>query len=103
LFLSPSKFCFKFVSQQNYLILSHFLLKMRSSQLVLGLLAISLPRVALSVQVVFPLTLTWEKGAPDGFERYQIFMNGEFPGPKLELNEGDDAEVCRTKQEWRGL
>jgi hypothetical protein len=68
---------------------------MRSSQLVLSLLAINLPRVALcSNPVVFPLTLTWEKGAPDGFERYQIYMNGEFPGPKLELNEGDDVEVC---------
>jgi hypothetical protein len=86
---------FQVVSEQNHLISSHFLSKMRNSLLALSLLAISLPRVALCWNpVVFPLKLTWEKGAPDGFERYQIFMNGEFPGPKLELNEGDDVEVC---------
>jgi hypothetical protein len=88
---------FQVVSQQNYLISSHFLLKMRTSTLALSMLAVSLPRVALCWNpVVFPLKLTWEKGAPDGFERYQIFMNGEFPGPKLELNEGDDVEVGST-------
>lgn len=43
--------------------------------------------------VVFPVKLTWEKGAPDGFTRDMIFMNGEFPGPALNINEGDDVEV----------
>jgi hypothetical protein len=76
---------------------------MRSSVLALSVLAISLPQVALcNDPVVFPLKLTWEKGAPDGFERYQVFLNGEFPGPKLEINEGDCVEVCSASQNWRG-
>jgi FtsP/CotA-like multicopper oxidase with cupredoxin domain len=41
----------------------------------------------------FTLTLTWEKGSPDGYERNMFKMNGQFPGPLLELNEGDDVEV----------
>ncbi|KAF4986067.1 hypothetical protein FDECE_16145 [Fusarium decemcellulare] len=42
---------------------------------------------------VFELTLTWEAYAPDGFERYMILVNGQFPGPLLELTEGDDVQV----------
>lgn len=41
----------------------------------------------------FELTLTWEKHAPDGFEREMILVNGQFPGPLLELNQGDDVEI----------
>lgn len=41
----------------------------------------------------FELTLTWEKHAPDGFERDMILVNGQFPGPLLEMNQGDDVEV----------
>lgn len=41
----------------------------------------------------FELTLTWEKNAPDGFERDMILVNGQFPGPLLEMNQGDDIEV----------
>ncbi|MBE3042709.1 multicopper oxidase domain-containing protein [Candidatus Bathyarchaeota archaeon] len=41
----------------------------------------------------FELTLTWEKHAPDGFERDMIIVNGEFPAPLLEINQGDDVEV----------
>jgi hypothetical protein len=43
--------------------------------------------------VRFPITLTWEKGSPDGFERDMIFMNGQFPGPPLDINEGATVEV----------
>lgn len=43
--------------------------------------------------VIFPVRLTWGKGAPDGFERDMIFTNGQFPGPLLSLEEGDDVEV----------
>ncbi len=43
--------------------------------------------------VVFPITLTWQKGAPDGFEREMIFMNGQYPGPTLNIQEGDNVEV----------
>lgn len=41
----------------------------------------------------FDLTLTWEKGAPDGFERDMFKINGQFPGPVIDLNEGDDVVV----------
>lgn len=42
---------------------------------------------------VFDLNLTWEPHAPDGFERDMILINGQFPGPLLEVDEGDDVEV----------
>ena len=41
----------------------------------------------------FELTLTWEKHAPDGVERDMILINGQFPGPLMELNQGDHVEV----------
>lgn len=43
--------------------------------------------------VHFDLNLTWQKGAPDGNARDMIFMNDQFPGPELRLDEGDDVEV----------
>ncbi|KAG5795135.1 hypothetical protein H9Q69_005826 [Fusarium xylarioides] len=42
---------------------------------------------------VFDLTLTWEAHAPDGFKRDMILVNGQFPGPLIELTEGDDIQV----------
>lgn len=68
---------------------------MRNS-LSLCLLASSLASFACAnnkAPVVFPVTLTWAKGAPDGFEREMIFVNGQMPGPTLSLEEGDDVEV----------
>lgn len=44
-------------------------------------------------QVNFDLNLTWQKGAPDGNLREMIFMNDQFPGPELRLDQGDDVEV----------
>lgn len=41
----------------------------------------------------YELTITWEKGAPDGVERELFKVNGQFPGPVLEMNEGDNVEV----------
>ncbi|KAJ4359831.1 uncharacterized protein N0V89_000387 [Didymosphaeria variabile] len=41
----------------------------------------------------YTLELTWAKGSPDGFERDMIFINGQFPGPHIELEEGDWAEI----------
>ncbi|KAL2127638.1 hypothetical protein VTI74DRAFT_10379 [Chaetomium olivicolor] len=41
----------------------------------------------------FDLTLTWEKYTPDGRSREMILVNGQFPGPTLELNQGDEVEV----------
>jgi FtsP/CotA-like multicopper oxidase with cupredoxin domain len=42
--------------------------------------------------VQFALSLTWDNAAPDGFEKKIIKMNGQFPGPLLSVDEGDDVE-----------
>ncbi|KAJ6155450.1 Multicopper oxidase type 2 [Penicillium chermesinum] len=42
--------------------------------------------------VHFELNVTWQMGAPDGNAREMIFMNDQFPGPELRLNQGDDVE-----------
>jgi hypothetical protein len=81
---------------------------MRNFFLSLGLLATSLTPFALGnkgkdCDVVFPIKLTWEKGAPDGFERDMIFMNGQFPGPALIIEEGDNVEVRRFQAAGRFL
>ncbi|KAH8815504.1 conidial pigment biosynthesis oxidase Arb2/brown2 [Xylogone sp. PMI_703] len=41
----------------------------------------------------FVLDLTWKIGAPDGAERYMIFVNGQSPGPTIEVDQGDSVEV----------
>ncbi|KAK3326870.1 multicopper oxidase [Apodospora peruviana] len=41
----------------------------------------------------FELTLTWQTHAPDGFAREMILTNGQFPGPLLEMDEGDEVVV----------
>ena len=41
----------------------------------------------------FTLNLSWKTGAPDGFEREMIFINGGFPGPTLRVHQGDEVEV----------
>ncbi|KAL5604004.1 uncharacterized protein BROUX77_004190 [Berkeleyomyces rouxiae] len=41
----------------------------------------------------FKLEVTWADYAPDGFTRKQFLVNGIFPGPTLELNEGDQVRV----------
>ena len=71
---------------------------MRVSGFSISLLATSLASLAFGNDdcqetVRFPITLTWEKGAPDGFARDMILMNGQFPGPTLEMNEGANVEV----------
>src|SRR5450755_3734662 len=43
--------------------------------------------------VRFELDLTWEPFNPDGFTRNTILMNGQLPGPPLEVDEGDNVEV----------
>jgi FtsP/CotA-like multicopper oxidase with cupredoxin domain len=39
------------------------------------------------------LTLTWEVDAPNGQAREMVKMNGQFPGPAMIWDEGDDVEV----------
>ncbi|KAI0856131.1 multicopper oxidase [Xylaria cubensis] len=41
----------------------------------------------------YDLTVTWEKHAPNGFSRDMVLINGLFPGPLIEANEGDDVLV----------
>lgn len=43
--------------------------------------------------VHFDLNLTWQRGAPDGSVREMIFMNDQYPGPELRLDQGDDVVV----------
>lgn len=42
---------------------------------------------------VFYLTATWETRAPDGNARDMFLINDQFPGPKLEINQGEDVEI----------
>lgn len=42
---------------------------------------------------LFDLGITWDKGAPDGVNRNMFLVNGQFPGPKIELNEADSMVV----------
>lgn len=41
----------------------------------------------------FELTLTVGKWAPDGVEREMILVNGAFPAPTIEVNQGDYVDV----------
>jgi FtsP/CotA-like multicopper oxidase with cupredoxin domain len=41
----------------------------------------------------FKLELTWGRGAPDGHERSMIFINGQHPGPLLDIQQGDWVEI----------
>ena len=53
----------------------------------------SLVAVALASTCNFKLEMTWEKGAPDGYDRDMIFINGQYPGPLLEIQQGDWVEI----------
>ncbi|KAL5611140.1 hypothetical protein FOBRF1_007257 [Fusarium oxysporum] len=62
--------------------------------LLLPLLLLLRPHVfARQDERVFDLILTWEPYAPDGFKRDMILVNGQSPGPVIELTEGDDVQV----------
>lgn len=41
----------------------------------------------------FDFTVTWAQNAPDGVERNMFMVNGQFPGPKIELIQGDSVVV----------
>lgn len=57
------------------------------------LLALAYAPLSFCAHVFFEINLTWEIQAPDGQSRYVILSNGQFPGPQLNLNYGDDVEV----------
>lgn len=53
----------------------------------------SLPHVLAQSTARFSFELSWGRRAPDGVERDMILVNGQFPGPILEVTEGDDVVV----------
>ncbi|PMD17252.1 multicopper oxidase [Hyaloscypha hepaticicola] len=46
----------------------------------------------------FQLTVTWENRSPDGFSRNMILVNGQSPGPAIEINEGEEVWVTVLNQ-----
>lgn len=58
----------------------------------LAFLGAMLP-VGWTAHVYYHLDLTWSQGAPNGVKREMAFVNGKFPGPLLEMDEGDDITV----------
>ncbi|EPS34528.1 hypothetical protein PDE_09492 [Penicillium oxalicum 114-2] len=65
---------------------------MASLRTLLPLVASSFFSQAWAKHVQFELDLTWQKGSPNGNVREMIFMNDQFPGPELRLDQGDDVE-----------
>lgn len=49
--------------------------------------------LACAADVYYTLDLTWAPGSPNGLERDMIFVNDQFPGPPMILDEGDDVTV----------
>ncbi|KAG8702800.1 laccase, multicopper oxidase, benzenediol:oxygen oxidorectuctase [Ceratobasidium sp. 423] len=56
-------------------------------------------------------TISMQEGAPDGFYRQMLVVNGQYPGPVIEANEGDTIIVnvkneiphVGTSLHWHGL
>ncbi|CEL58655.1 hypothetical protein RSOLAG1IB_08718 [Rhizoctonia solani AG-1 IB] len=56
-------------------------------------------------------TLTMQEGAPDGYYRQMLVVNGQYPGPTIEANEGDTIIVnvknkiskMGTSVHWHGI
>lgn len=46
--------------------------------------------------VFFPLVLTWQNTSVAGNIRPVILSNFQFPGPKLQINQGDDVQFAVT-------
>jgi FtsP/CotA-like multicopper oxidase with cupredoxin domain len=44
----------------------------------------------------FELVVTWAQHAPDGFSRNMFLINGQSPGPTIEVNQNDWV-VVRVK------
>jgi hypothetical protein len=42
--------------------------------------------------VFFPITLTWTNKTVAGVVRPMIAMNGQYPGPPLNINQGDNVQ-----------
>jgi FtsP/CotA-like multicopper oxidase with cupredoxin domain len=51
------------------------------------------PLPAITGPRTFDLTLTWQKAAPDGVSRDMLLVNGQYPGPLLEINQGEEVWI----------
>ena len=76
-----------------YALSLHTATLMSAAMLSLLTLCLSLAAVALAGQCHFKLELTWGPGSPDGYTRDMIFVNGQYPGPLLEIQQDDWVEI----------
>jgi FtsP/CotA-like multicopper oxidase with cupredoxin domain len=76
-----------------YALLLHTAVLLSVAMLSLLTICLSLAAVAFAGQCHFKLELTWGTGSPDGYTRDMIFVNGEYPGPLLEIQQGDWVEI----------
>ena len=44
----------------------------------------------------FAIEPQWGTGAPDGYTRQMILVNGTSPGPALIVDQWDEVEVCHA-------
>jgi hypothetical protein len=51
-----------------------------------------LSQFAATATVFFPVTLTWTNRTVAGVVRRVIAMNGQYPGPPLNINQGDNVQ-----------
>ncbi|BEI84830.1 hypothetical protein CcaverHIS002_0502310 [Cutaneotrichosporon cavernicola] len=58
----------------------------------------------------YNLVIDKAKGAPDGFLRMMFVINGQYPAPKIEANQGDTLEITVTNNldipqalHWHGM
>lgn len=59
----------------------------------------------------FTLNITQDLASPDGFQKPMILINGQFPGPLIEVNSGDTIRVrvnnlmanWSTSMHWHGI
>jgi FtsP/CotA-like multicopper oxidase with cupredoxin domain len=66
---------------------------MALKNLSLSLLLLAQPFVALGARKEFDLTITWDKKTPADLERPLFLVNGQSPGPTLEIDQGDRVVV----------
>lgn len=67
-------------------------MKFSSSKLALLSVIPGLSQWASARVVQFQIDLTYEDHEVAGFVRKTILSNGQFPGPHLQLKQGDDVE-----------
>jgi FtsP/CotA-like multicopper oxidase with cupredoxin domain len=60
---------------------------------ILVTLCLSFPSYTFADTSRFKLVMTWGKGAPDGYERDMIYINGQYPGPLLDIRQDDWVEI----------